>query len=222
MFRNIDNKMEYLLSTKHFKIESTMSNSNTNTASSSRTLPETVLPKNVIRVDLTDQSKKNKVWITKFKRDNNVTKQTVLPSATMKHNEWAIKSEWSMSDATTWRSLCEKVKFALDDIEGEGLLVLIQETIMMAQHCGTHPIGLIHYARTEHGRVVWDVDSLDYLRAHLLPEEEQALDVRTPPASPEPSKRKVQAPSAPRKRRLVEEMQATQPQDDMSDDVIRD
>ena len=168
------------------------------------------------KIDLEDRKKKNTAWISAFKKTHGVKKQSVLPSATMQHNEWAIKSGWSMSDATVWRGLCEKAKFAMDDTEGVGILCLLSETVAMANHCDSHPIGLIHFARTSHGRPVWDLDTLDYLKDHLLDEVSS-----TPPGSPE-----MAVPGAlddrPRtKRRLNFEEQATQPSD-TDDDVIRD
>lgn len=176
-----------------------------------------------VKVDLADRKKKNDAWISAYKKGHGIKKQAVLPSATMQHNEWSIKSGWSMSDATTWRSLCEKVKYAYDDVEGEGLLCLIAETIEMANHCDAHPVGLIHFARTQYGRPMWDLESLDHLKANMVNPEEDHPDLQadqddvTPPLSPAHSKRKV-APPAPRKRPLPE---ASQPWD-MDDDVIRD
>lgn len=174
------------------------------------------MPTNVVKIDLEDRKKKNAAWISAFKKSHGVKKQSVLPSATMQHNEWAIKSGWSMSDATTWRGLCEKAKFAMDDTEGVGILCLLSETVAMANHCDSHPIGLIHFARTSHGRPVWDLDTLDYLKDHLLDEVSS-----TPPGSPE-----MAVPGAlddrPRtKRRLDFEEQATQPYD-IDDDIVRD
>ena len=128
----------------------------------------------------------------------------------MQHNEWAIKTGWSMSDANTWRQLCEKAKFAMDDNEGVGILCLLSETVAMANHCDSHPIGLIHFARTARGRPVWDLDTLDYLQQNMLstpntPEEDHAVE--TP---------------RPNKRRLAFEDHATQPVDADDDDVLRD
>lgn len=129
------------------------------------------LPLNITKVDLEDRKKKNDAWIRAFKKTHGVKKQTTLPSQTMQHNEWSIRSGWSQSDATTWRGLCEKAKYAMDDTEGLGVVCLIGETIAMAHHCDTHPIALIHFARTSHGRPVWDLDTIDYLSAHMLDDD---------------------------------------------------
>lgn len=180
------------------------------------------LPTNVVKVDLEDRKKKNDAWIRAFKKTHGIKKQSVLPSATMQHNEWAIKSSWSMSDATAWRTLCEKAKFAMDDTEGIGILCLLSETVAMANHCDSHPVGLIHFARTSHRRPVWDLDTLDFLQQNLLSEEPN-----TPPGTPN------QDPAASptyeghlkekKRRRLLVEDQPTQPYaSDDDDEIIRD
>lgn len=171
------------------------------------------------KVDLEDRKKKNDAWISAFKKTHGIKKQSVLPSATMQHNEWAIKSNWSMSDATTWRSLCEKAKYAIDDQEGVGILCLVSETIAMANHCDSHPIGLIHFARTAHGQAVWDLDALDYMQAHMLDDDERVpfhdADGETPPATLEAE---MSAPPAPRgKRRALESTQAWDDHDELRD-----
>lgn len=179
----------------------------------SATSSQAALPSNVVKVDLEDRKKKNEAWIRAFKKSQGIKKQSVLPSATMQHNEWAIKTGWSMSDATTWRSLCEKAKFAMDDNEGVGILCLLSETVAMANHCDSHPIGLIHYARTAHGRPVWDLDTLDYLSNNMVNSDSEES----------PAQAVTSTPDAPKKRRLVFESQATQPDDiDEDDDIIRD
>lgn len=144
-------------------------------ATTSAVAQKTSLPLNITKVDLEDRKKKNDAWIRAFKKTHGVKKQTTLPSQTMQHNEWAIRSGWSQSDATTWRALCEKAKYAIDDTEGLGVVCLIGETIAMANHCDAHPIALINFARTSHGRPVWDLDTLDYLQAHLLEEEDVGI-----------------------------------------------
>lgn len=199
-----------------------MSNS---TQSASSTTSQAKLPANVVPVNLDERKKKNEAWMSAFKKTHGIKKQSTLPSATMQNNEWAIKSGWSMSDATTWRSLCEKAKYAMDDTEGIGLLCLIAETIEIANHCDGHPIAVINYARCEHGRAVWDLESVDYLKAHMLPAEEaHPVDIDqddgpTPPNTPPSPKRKATAPGAPRKRVLIE---ASQPFDFDDDDCVRD
>lgn len=197
-----------------------MSNS---TQSASSTTSQTKLPANVVPVNLEERKKKNDAWISAYKKTHGIKKQAVLPSATMQNNEWAIKSGWSMSDATTWRGLCEKLKYATDDTEGIAMLCLIGETIELANHCDAHPVGLIHYARTEHGKPVWDLDTLDYLKGNMLPQEEQPVDIDQDvddlPATPPSPKRKLAAPGAPSRKRAVYE--ASQPYD-LDDDVIRD
>jgi hypothetical protein len=206
---------------QHSKIESKMSNTNPNTASSS----QTKLPANVVPVNLEERKKKNDAWISAYKKTHGIKKQAVLPSATMQHNEWAIKSGWSMSDATTWRSLCEKAKYAMDDIEGQGILCLIAETIDIANHCDGHPVGLIHWARTEHGRPVWDLESVDYLKANMLPAEavhhvdDDDDTVQSPPTTPNPADG-VTCPGAPKRKRLTYE--ASQPFEDIDADCVRD
>lgn len=149
-------------------------------ATTSAATKKTSLPLNVTKVDLEDRKKKNDAWIRAFKKTHGVKKQTTLPSQTMQHNEWAIRAGWSQSDATTWRALCEKAKYAIDDTEGLGVVCLIGETIAMANHCDAHPIALIHFARTSHGRPVWDLDTLDYLQAHLL-DDEDVVQTTSPP-----------------------------------------
>lgn len=75
-------------------------------------------------------------------------------------------------DACHWRSLCEKAKYAQDDIEGESYLELLVETIEMAAHCESHPIGLISFARTSYGAKTWDIDTLHMMKDQLLDEDE--------------------------------------------------
>lgn len=199
-----------------------MSNS---TQSASSTTSQTKLPANVVPVNLEERKKKNDAWISAYKKTHGIKKQAVLPSATMQNNEWAIKSGWSMSDATTWRGLCEKLKYAIDDTEGIAMLCLIGETIELANHCDAHPVGLIHYARTEHGKPVWDLDTLDYLKGNMLPAEDNHPveidedDGPTPPNTPPSPKRKASAPGAPQRKRAT--FEPSQPFD-MDDDVIRD
>lgn len=149
-------------------------------ATTSAVAQKASLPLNITKVDLEDRKKKNDAWIRAFKKTHGVKKQTTLPSQTMQHNEWAIRSGWSQSDATTWRALCEKAKYAIDDTEGLGVVCLIGETIAMANHCDAHPIALINFARTSHGRPVWDLDTLDYLQAHLLDEDEVSAQTTEP------------------------------------------
>lgn len=150
-------------------------------ATTSAAVQKTSLPLNITKVHLEDRKKKNDAWIRAFKKTHGVKKQTTLPSQTMQHNEWAIRSGWSQSDATTWRALCEKAKYAIDDTEGLGVVCLIGETIAMANHCDAHPIALINFARTSHGRPVWDLDTLDYLQAHLLDDDEVGAKTPSPP-----------------------------------------
>lgn len=71
-----------------------------------------------------------------------------------------------------WRSLCERVKYARDDIEGESLLELMIETIEVAAHCNSHPIGLIAFARTNFGAKTWDIDTVHMLKDNLLGDDE--------------------------------------------------
>lgn len=180
MFRNIVNKKETATKVHHSKIVKTMSENAA--ATTSAAVQKASLPLNITKVDLEDRKKKNDAWIRAFKKTHGVKKQTTLPSQTMQHNEWAIRSGWSQSDATTWRALCEKAKYAIDDTEGLGLVCLIGETIAMANHCDAHPIALINFARTSHGRPVWDLDTLDYLQAHLLDDQDVDAEATTEPA----------------------------------------
>lgn len=198
------------------------------TTAASSTSSQSKVPSNVAVINIEERKKKNDAWISAYKKTHGIKKQAVLPSATMQHNEWSIKSGWSMSDATTWRSLCEKAKYAMDDIEGQGILCLIAETIDIANHCDGHPVGLIHFARTEHGRAVWDLESVDFLKANMLPAEADHPveidddDSPTPPSTPNDpfhGKRKVSAPQAPSKKRVL--FEASQPYE-LDDDVIRD
>jgi len=210
------NKRNTIKSIQQFENNSTMSQSTATTVKSQA---------NTLPVNLEERKKKNDAWISAFKKSHGIKKQSVLPSSTTQHNEWAIKSGWSMSDATTWRGLCEKVKYAMDDTEGIGLLCLIAETIEIANHCDSHPVGLIHFARTAHDRKVWDLETIDYLKANLLPAEDDHHvevdhddDGMTPPNTPPSPKRKASAPGAPQRKRMYE---ASQPFD-MDDDVVRD
>lgn len=168
---------------------------------------ETTMSTSTTRViNLPEQKKKNEAWIRAYKKASGQKKQTVLPSAVTQNNEWAVRKGWSMQDATTWRGICEKAKYASDEVDGDAIIALLLETIEIAGHCDTHPIGIIHFARTQHDRKVWDLDTLDYLQANLLGEQ-------TPPGSP----RETEPPGAPVKRRR--DYEATQP-DFLQEDTV--
>lgn len=166
-----------------------------------------------------DKKKKNDDWIRAYKKASGQKKQTVLPSAVTQNNEWAVRAGWSLTDAATWRNLCEKAKYAGDGAEADGLISLLAETIEMAGHCDTHPIGLIHFARTAHGQKTWDLDTLDYLAAHMLTVDAEK-DGAQPP-SPEIFTEVGEAPGAPRKKARVRDYEATQPVE-LDDDDIED
>lgn len=78
-----------------------------------------------------------------------------------------------MMDATSWRSLCEKAKYARSDAEGSGIFAIVCDTIDLAAHCGTHPVGIIHFARTSFGLKTWDMDSVEFLKDNLLDQEDE-------------------------------------------------
>ena len=82
----------------------------------------------------------------------------------------------------------------------------------MANHCDSHPIGLIHFARTSRGRPVWDLDTLDYLQQNML----------SPEASPPNTPEEEPSTHARSKRRLDFADQATQPYDMDDDGCVRD
>lgn len=115
----------------------------------------------------------NDKFIKSFKKASGQKTQTVLPSAVTANNEWAIKNDWSIVDAMHWRALCEKAKFARDDIEGESYLELLIDTVEMAAHCESHPIGLINFARTQFGAKTWDIDVLHMLKDNLLVDDQE-------------------------------------------------
>lgn len=154
---------------------------------------------------------RNDNFIKAFRRVNNIKTQTKLPSATQLHDEWAIRQGWSIVDATTWRRLVDAARTATDDIEGEGIIELLRGTLVIADRCNGHPIGLIHMARTEFGCDKWDIDALNFLTENLLPstpsngdedyEEWQATQPTTPPQSPELRT----APGAPKRLRIETE-----------------
>lgn len=127
----------------------------------------------------------NDNFVKAFKKQSGVKKQTTLPTASVMHNEWAIKSGWSMADAMTWRCLCEKVKFAQDDAEASALFAVVNDTIEIAAHCQTHPVGLIHFARTSLGVKNWDMDAIEFVKDNLLmdptdPDNEATLHLDQP------------------------------------------
>lgn len=180
-----------------------------------------------------DVRTKNEAYIAAMKKASGAKKQTVLPSATTANNEWAVRQGWSMHDAAVWRNLCEKAKYAQDDVEGDGIMALLFETISMAGHCDTHVIGLLHFARTTYDRGTWDIDTIDYLSKNLLAEPSKTvdnLDLAIPGSPPRRAvESKTAAPAQPRaKRRLEYEDQATQPYtppsdvDEDVDDKLRD
>jgi len=123
---------------------------------------------NVVPRDLVQARAQNAVFIAAMKKASGAKKQLLLPSAATQNSEWAIKSGWSMQDAQTWRALVEKAKFATDDEEGKKLLSLVSATIVMAAHCHSHPVGLIHFARTEYAIKQWDAQAAAFLRENLL------------------------------------------------------
>lgn len=116
----------------------------------------------------------NKNFVKAFKKASGVKKQTTLPTASVLHNEWAVKHDWSMADAMTWRCLCEKVKYAQEDAESSALFAVIADTIDLSAHCETHPVGLIHFARTSFGLRTWDMDAIEFLKDNLLAEDDKA------------------------------------------------
>lgn len=122
-------------------------------------------------VDLAEQKKKNDAWIAAYKKASGVKKQTVLPSPTQAHNEWAVREGYSMQDAITWRNLCEKAKFGTGDIEAWGFWELLCETVDIAHHCDTNPIGLIAFARASLGIKEWSMETIDLIKDQLIPEE---------------------------------------------------
>lgn len=119
---------------------------------------------------------RNEAFIRRFRKENGVMKQSTLPSTSTAHSEWAIASGWSMKDAQDWRSLCEKLKFAREDQQGRELIGLVEGTISLANHCDSHPIGLLHFARVERGIPVWDATALVTLKSTLLPSDGEASD----------------------------------------------
>jgi len=134
------------------------------------------VPKNVPHTQA-----RNKNWIRAFKKATGQKKQSVLPTATTQHNEWAISSGWSIIDAQAWRALLERAKFCHDDAEGEDLMALLLGTIEMGIHCGgVHPIAVINFARCEFGVKNWDSNALGFLKESLVgdaPVEELPEDV---------------------------------------------
>lgn len=150
------------------------------------------------------RKRRNEKFIKNLKKISGQKKQTVLPSAVARHNDWAIRMGWSMQDAITWRRVCEEGKYASDEVDGDAKLELLLGTIDLAGSLDIHPIEVIKLSR-EQGQKSWDIDNYYALRAILDRQE-------TPPQSPT-----TEVPSAPRKRALT----ATQP-DFMSDDDIDD
>jgi len=91
-----------------------------------------------------------------------------------------------MQDATVWRAMCEKLKFAQDDVEGDATILQMMETIEMACHVEAHPVAVIHYARTQMDRKMFDLETLAFMRSNLLEHAElDAKDVPPPPDSPD-------------------------------------
>lgn len=117
---------------------------------------------------------KNASFVSAFRKKAGIKVQSTLPSAVTLNNEWAVREGWGIVDATSWRSICEKAKYAQDDVEGDSILELLLETIELAAHCETHPIGIMNFARTSFGQKSWDIDSAHYLREHLLDDGEKA------------------------------------------------
>lgn len=101
--------------------------------------------------------------------------QQKLASAASIHNEWAVKENMAIQDAQTWRALCEKVKYVKDGEADGDLMMLVEGTIMMAMHCQSTPVHLIHLARTGYGRSAWTLQNLRFMRDHLL-DDAQAIE----------------------------------------------
>lgn len=114
------------------------------------------------------KKQKNDAYVKAFKKASGTKKQTVMPTAAAQHTEWAVHQGWSMQDAITWRGICEKAKFARDDVESSAWFAVICDTIDVAAHCQTHPIGLIHFGRTSMGLKNWDMDAIEFLKDNLL------------------------------------------------------
>lgn len=115
----------------------------------------------------------NKKFVSAYRKAAGVKTQTEIKSATTRHNEWAVREGWSITDAMRWRTLCEAGKFAQDDIEGESLLELLIETIELAAHCEVHPIGIICTARESLGAKTWDIDTVHAFKKNLLSGDDQ-------------------------------------------------
>lgn len=126
--------------------------------------------------DAAKKKSDNEKFIKAFKKASGQKSQTVLPTMTNTHNEWAVREGWSICDAMHWRSLCERAKTAQDDIEGDSFLELLLGTIELAGRCESHPVGLIAYARTAFGAKTWDIDTLHMMMDNLLEEDGPAKE----------------------------------------------
>lgn len=164
-----------------------------------------------------DFKERNDNFVRAFKRINNIKAQSKLPSPTQLHDEWAIRQGWSVVDATTWRRLIDSARCASDDEAGKAVICLLRGTLLLADHCHGHPVGLLHVARTTFGHGVWNREALDDLTTNMLPsdvdDDWEATQPTTPPQSPS-----HEAPGAPKRlRRTFGDVY--QPDADDDDDI---
>lgn len=122
---------------------------------------------NVVAIDLVAAKKRNEDWIRAWKKANGVKKQATLPTKVEEHTAWVLQQGWSMRDAMAWKNLCEKAKFSAS-VPIDADLDLLHETLELAAHVETHPIGLICFARCELHQPEWNLLAAQAIRDRFI------------------------------------------------------
>lgn len=188
----------------------------------SSTKPVTTSTTTIVPVDLVAAKKRNEAWIAAWKKANGVKKQATLPTKVEEHTAWVLQQGWSMRDAMAWKNLCEKAKFSAS-VPIDADLDLLHDTLELAAHVDTHPIGLICFARCELHQLEWTLRAAQAIRDRFIgvacvdEGEDDDVVVLVPPntgrGTPEDDD---DAPTSGegKKRKFIPMTQASQPYDD--------
>jgi len=157
------------------------------------------IPKNVAVIDLTVEDEKNKKFISEWKAKHGVMRQSTLQSKPEAMTAWVFQQGWTIKDMRAWTAMLDGVKFEKFEGDWTDPFKLLYLTLDLAEHLQVHPIGMLCFARVEHGITTWDLEGLDKFKSVVIPVSDDESDGYETDG---PSTCATTCPDAPKRKRL--------------------
>jgi len=160
------------------------------------------IPENVKVIDLTVEDEKNKDFISQWKRNHGVMRQSTMQTKAEAMTAWVFEQGWTVRDMRAWNAIVDAVKFEKFEGAWSDPYKLLYLTLDLAEHLQVHPIGMLCFARVEHKIMQWDLEGLEKFKAVVIPDSDQS-ESESNDETEGPTTSASTCPGAPKRRRTI-------------------